>query len=142
MSDDISELLKGVDVEKLKEQAGPLLAMLKDSMANDETKSSETQTVSSESNENSSSGGSIDMATLAQLAVPLMSMMNGGKSGSSGIDPAIIKKLASAFSNDKANKNMQLLSALRPFLSSKRNDKMESAISIMRMTSMLSGMSD
>ena len=140
MSDNLSELLNGVDMEKLMEKAGPILAALKNEQAkpaehgaNDDTAYADDRRGEDPAEKRADGRGSLDMNTLANLAGPLMSMMNGKKGG--GIDPSMLEKIAGVFADEKTNQNMHLLNALRPFLSGKRSEKMDSAVSIMRMTS-------
>ncbi|MBE6872215.1 MAG: hypothetical protein E7491_09760 [Ruminococcaceae bacterium] len=125
MDNGLSELLQGIDIERLKEKAGPLLAAL---------------TEHGESGEETESEEKTETKALTESFAPLMSML-GAESGMK-LDPMMLSKLASALNDKRSKDSVQLLYALKPFLSEKRSEKMASAVNILRMTSMLRGMND
>ena len=94
------------------------------------------------SSNNSNSGGGIDTNALSTMLSGLMGGNgNSSRDGSAdflkNIDINMLMKVQQLMSENKDDKNSDLLRAIKPHLSEERQSKVENAISMMRMTKLL-----
>ncbi|WMJ24403.1 hypothetical protein RBG61_06970 [Paludicola sp. MB14-C6] len=89
------------------------------------------------SNSNNSGNGGFDLSALTKM-LSGNNNQNNNESGMPNIDMNMILKLQKVFSSMNVNdKNSQLLLALKPHFSERRKQKVDQAISLMRLMSML-----